>query len=69
MSNSETEAIVAALRGCCFHYTSQNLERSEMAKMIRVLASKMQPEYERHSATLDPCLWLCLLAGDIESCR
>jgi hypothetical protein len=66
MSDSEIDHILVAIRGCCFHETAQNLERSEIARMIRVLAKTMQPDYEKFSATLDPCLWLYLLADNIE---
>jgi hypothetical protein len=53
------------LRSCCFHETAQNLERSEMANMLDAIAEQMRPDYERYSATFDPCLWLKLKADSV----
>jgi hypothetical protein len=59
-------AFIQAIRGCCFHETAQNLERSEIANILMEIAKEMRPEYERHSATFNPCLWLKLKADSIK---
>jgi hypothetical protein len=61
--------LVAKMRQCCFHETAQNLEISEMARILRCIAEEMQPEYERYSVAFNPCLWLRLQADDLESRR
>lgn len=57
---------VQSLRSCCFHETAQNLERTEIANILLEIAKQMRPDYERHSATFDPCLWLTLKADSIK---
>jgi hypothetical protein len=57
---------VSKLRSCCFHDTAQQLEKSEIVRMLRCISEELRPDYERQSATLDPCLWLELKADEIE---
>jgi hypothetical protein len=54
-------------RLCCYHETAQNLERTELASILDFIASQMEPEWERYSATFDPCLWLRLKADDLRA--
>jgi hypothetical protein len=62
---STPDEFVQAIKSCCYHETAQNLERSEVSRILLEIANQMQPEYERHSATFDPCLWLRLKADSI----
>ena len=58
---------LAGARSCCFHETAQNLERTELANILDFIALEMRPEWERYSATFDPCLWLRLKADDLRA--